>query len=703
MPPPAEAPAPVAVPFLDRDLSWLEFNRRVLHEALDDRTPLLERVKFLAIFSSNLDEWFMKRTARLKKGRPEDGAAALNGAAGLQQLVRYRQALEPLLAEQARVFTEVIRPELARHGVRLLSWPELDEGQRQAAAAYYHKQVFPVLTPLKVDLSHPFPFISNLSTSLGVFQRAPESDEKRFIRVKIPTNLPGWVALPAAAAGPPGQCFVRLLDVVANNLESLFPGMHILEVMPFRLTRNADIELDEEEDDDASSFADMVEEGLRQRRMEDPVRLEYGPAASPAMLTLLRGKLKLTEEDCYHLRAELDYSGLWTIAGLNHPELQAPPWTPAPPTFDEDEDVFTTIRQGDVLVHLPYESFDASVARFIRAAADDPHVQAIKMTVYRIGSDTPFIGALIRAAEAGKEVACLVEVTARFDELQNLRWADALDKVGIHVVYGVMGLKTHTKTALVVRKEADGLRCYAHIGTGNYHVKTARLYTDLGLFTCDPTLTGDVVNLFHFLTGGARGRTYHKLLVAPVNMRQRFLELIDREVAHLRAGRPARLIAKMNQLEDPAVCEALARASAAGLPIDLIVRGFCVLAPGAPGLTENVRVVSVVGRFLEHSRIYYFQNGSAGPAGGDFYVGSADWMRRNLSDRVEAITPVESGPLRERLWEILDVMLRDHRQAWDMKPDGSYVQRVPAAHGDGPEALGTHQYLMNLTRRRQAQ
>jgi polyphosphate kinase len=695
--------APATVPYLDRDLSWLEFNRRVLHEALDERTPLLERVKFLAIFSSNLDEWFMKRVERLKCGQAEDGAPRVNGAAADQHLARVRQAILPLLAEQARAFTEVIRPKLAQHGVRLLSWTDLDEGQRRAAVDYFRHNVFPLLTPLKVDPAHPFPFISNLSTSLGVFQRPPRSQETRFARVKIPAGLPQWVALPASADGQPGQCFVKLLDIIASNLEDLFPGMHTLEVMPFRVTRNADVELDEDEEGD--TLTELVEEGLRRRRLEAPVRLEYGPSVSQAMLTFLAGKLKLSERDLYHMPAEVDYSGLWAIAGLNRPGLRDPPWQPVVPLAlaDEDESIFTTIRQGDLLVHHPYESFDASVARFIRSAAEDPRVQALKMTVYRIGSDTPFIDALVRAAEAGKEVACLVEVTARFDEMQNLRWAQTLDKVGVHVVYGVVGLKTHSKAALVVRKEEDGLRCYAHVGTGNYHVKTARLYTDLGLMTCDPALTRDVVNLFHFLTGGARDRKYQKLLVAPVTMRQRFLELIEREVEHRKAGRPARLIAKMNQLEDSPMCEALVSASRAGLSIDLVIRGFCVLPPGVPGLTETVRVISVIGRFLEHSRIYYFQNGAESPVDGEFFIGSADWMRRNLSGRVEAIAPVQARPLRERLWGVLDVMLRDHRQAWDMQPDGSYVQRTPVAGGSGPETVGTQQALMDLTLRRQAE
>jgi polyphosphate kinase len=691
-----------AIPFLDRDLSWLEFNKRVLHEALDERTPLLERLKFLAIFSSNLDEWFMKRAEGLREAQPAGAVASANGAPAPNRLARVREAILPMLAEQAHVFTDVLRPELERHGIHLLDWSGLDERQRQAAATYFRKEVFAILTPLKVDPLHPFPFISNLSTSLGIMQRAPEASEPRFARVRIPQNVPYWLGLPASEAAP-GLCFVRLLDVIAHHLEELFPGMEVLEVVPFRVTRNAEVELEEEEA--GESFTDLIEEELRQRRLEDPVRLEHAAGASRALLTLLSSKLKLTEADLYPMLAEVDYSGLWGLVALNRPELHDPPWQPVAPAAlgDEDDDLFALLRKGDVLVHHPYESFDASVARFIRTAADDPKVQALKMTVYRIGSDTPFIDSLIRAAELGKQVACLVEITARFDEQQNLLWAEKLDRVGVHVIYGVMGFKTHCKVALAVRRDEDGLRCYAHVGTGNYHVKTARLYTDLGLFTCDPVLTGDVVNLFHFLTGGARGRTYHKLLVAPVTMRQRFLEMIEREIEHHRAGRPARVIAKLNQLEDREMCEALVRASRAGLSIDLIVRGFSVLPPGVPGATDNVRLISVIGRFLEHSRIYFFQNGSEDPVGGEFYIGSADWMRRNLSERVEAVTPVEAAPLRARLWEILDVMLRDHRQAWDMQPDGSYVQRQPPEGATGPEAVGTHQTLMDLTRRRQAE
>jgi polyphosphate kinase len=701
----ATATETAVLPLLDRDLSWLEFNRRVLHEALDPRTPLLERVKFLGIFNSNLDEYFMKRVGRLKHAIDNHAEPADAEADGpYQRLLRIRDAIRPMLAAQADVYTRVIRPELARHGVYLLAWADLDDGQRKAARDYFRRNVFPVLTPLAVDPGHPFPFISNMSTSLGITLRAPDSDENLFARVKVPDVFPQWVAIPGSASdGRPGtQSFVKLLDIIRNNLDDLFPGMTLLEVMPFRITRN--IEVEQDEDELSVNLAAEVEEELRQRRFQRSVRLEYGPPTSATQLQLLARKLNLGEADLYEMPAEIDYTGLFAIAGQNRPELHDRPWTPVipAPLADEDADIFAVIRAGDLLVHHPYESFDATVARFIRSAAADPKVLALKITVYRVGADTPLLDSLIHAAESGKQVACLVEVTARLDERQNLLMAHKLEKVGVHVVYGIVGLKTHAKTTLVVRRDDDGLRCYAHIGTGNYHVKNARIYTDLGLLTCDPVLTGDVVDLFHHLTGRSIKNDYARLLVAPINMRRRFLELIDREIEHRKAGRPARIVAKMNQLQDEAICAALVKASQAGLPIDLLVRGFCVLPPGVPGLTENVRIVSVIGRFLEHSRIYYFQNGHEDPLAGDYFIGSADWMERNLSDRVEAITPIELRPHRERLWEILQIMHRDHRQAWDMQPDGSYVQRTPPANADpgSPEALGTHQTLMNLTAKR---
>jgi polyphosphate kinase len=690
-------------PFLDRDLSWLEFNRRVLHEALDDRTPLLERVKFLSIFTSNLDEFFMKRIGRLKLLAEEGGLAHAEAQAA--HLLRIRETILPMLAAEADVYTRVLRPELARHGIHLLGWHELTDAQRQYAEQYYHRNVFPVLTPLAVDPGHPFPFISNLSTSLGVLLSPPGSQERLFARVKVPEAFPQWLPLPEERTDgrPPGQVtFVKLLDVIRHNLDDLFPGMVVVEVMPFRITRNAEVSLDE--DDPAESVAELVQEELRQRRFERAVRFEYGPDRSDTQVPMLLRKLDLTEADAYWMPAELDYTDLMPVAGLNRPELRDRPWVPVvPPALAGDDcDIFAVIRGGDLLVHHPYESFDASVGRFIRQAAEDPRVLALKMTVYRVGADTHFLDALTRAAESGKQVVCLVEVTARFDEQRNLQMARALEKAGVHVVYGVVGLKTHCKTTLVVRQDEDALRCYAHIGTGNYNVSTAKLYTDLGLFTCAPVLTEDVVNLFHYLTGRSRKRDYAELLVAPVNMRQRFLELIEREAEHCRAGRPGRIVGKMNQLQDPAICEALLRASQAGVEIDLIVRGFCTLRPGVPGVSDRIRILSVIGRFLEHSRIYYFANGSDDPLDGDYYIGSADWMTRNLSDRVEAVAPVGARPLRQRLWQILQIMLHDRRQAWDLRPDGPYVQRTPpAADGQpGPETQGTHATLMELTRQR---
>jgi polyphosphate kinase len=575
----------------------------------------------------------------------------------------------------------------------------LTEFQRNSADEYFRSNLFPVLTPLSVDPGHPFPFISNLSTSLGITLRPPESAEALFARVKVPDIFPQWLSLPEDRSnGQPGErrCFVRLLDLIRNNLDDLFPGMTIGEVMPFRVTRNAAVEADEEPPE---NLADMVEQEIWQRRFEKAVRLEFGRPASATQLQLLRRKLDLGEADLYEMPSELDFTDLFPIAALNRPELRDPCWQPVAPEAlaEPDSDIFALMRPGDLLVHHPYESFEATVDRFIRSAAEDPKVLALKMTVYRVGSETPFLDALIDAAEAGKQVACLVEVTAQFDEKPNLQLAQALEKAGVHVVYGLVGLKTHCKTTLVVRQDDDGLRCYAHIGTGNYHVKTARLYTDLGLFTSDPVLTGDVVNLFHYLTGRSLKRDYAKLLVAPVNMRDRFLALIDGEIEHRRAGRPCGILAKINQLEDRGICEALVRASQAGVEIDLMIRGLCVLRPGVPGMTDHIRISSVIGRFLEHSRIFYFRSGEEDPLVGSFFIGSADWMERNLSKRVEAIAPIESRALRERLWRILQVMRQDHRQAWDMQPDGSYVQRVPTCPdgGEGPESVGTHRVLMN--------
>lgn len=714
--------------FLNREFSWLEFNRRVLHEALDDRTPLLERVAFLAIFNSNLDEYFQKRVGGLKRQvAARVSMRSPDGLTAAEQISVIRQAVIPMLRLQADCFEQVIKPELTRNGIHLLKWDQLDDEQRGRASEFFRRNLFPVLTPLAVDPGHPFPFISNLSTSMGVLLKDPNEEEGParispanngdhpdaaspycFARVKVPAVLPGWVRLDADGAdNGEGHLFVNLEQIIRHNLDELFKGMKIIDAQPFRVTRNADVERDEE---DAEDLLELIEQELRDRRFAKAVRLEVSGDPSLPMNRLLAEQLDLREQEIYQMPGELEYTDLWAIHGLNKPELKNEPWKPVvPPRLtDTEADIFSIIRAGDVLVHHPYESFGASVERFIHAASTDPKVIAIKLTLYRTSGDSPFIPDIIRAAEAGKQVVCLVELKARFDEERNVQLAQRLEKAGVHVVYGVVGLKTHTKTSLVVRHEADGMRCYAHIGTGNYHSKTASLYTDLSLFTADPLITRDLVELFHYLTGMSQERDFKKLLIAPTNLRARLVGMIEREMEHCKAwhsrggdpddpNRPT-IIAKMNSLEDRATIRKLYEASQAGVRIKLIVRGFCTLRPGVPGLSDNITVQSVIGRFLEHSRIFYFHNDDGGDGAAEYYIGSADWMYRNLDNRVECVTPITEPALQARLKQILDIMLADRRQAWDMQPDGIYVQRQPDPN-DPESDIGTHQRLMNLARK----
>jgi polyphosphate kinase len=674
--------------WLDRDLSWLEFNRRVLQEALDDRNRLLERMKFLAIFASNLDEFFMKRMSLLRPSS-EDTSHAAGQRRDL--LGRRREAIVELLAEQAACYVDVVRPQLAEQGIHLVEWADLDEEQRQEASSVFESQIYPVLTPLSLDAAHPFPYVSNLSTSWAFRLADPVNGESVLVRVKVPRELPQWLRL-RAGVGAATRVFVGIEQVIAANAERLFPGMRVESASLFRVCRDAEVELEE----DGESKRALVERELQQRRFEPVVRLEVQPDADSAMVGELMQRFALTPDDVFEMPGLLDYTTLFEIAGLEDAPLRDPPWTPLPPVGLEagEGDIFSAIRAGDILLHQPYDSFLAGVERFIREAADDPLTVSIKMTVYRVGDDTPFVQSLIRAAEAGKQVACVIELNARFDEARNLHWSRELEQVGAHVMFGVTGLKTHSKTALVVRKEESGMRAYAHIATGNYHTRTARLYEDVGLLTTDPVITRDVVTLFHFLTGRSRTPSFATLAVAPMHMRARFVELIEREIEHHAAGRPAAIVCKMNQLEDAEICLQLCRASQAGVPVDLIVRGLCCLAPGVPGWTENVRVRSIVGRFLEHSRIFYFAAGSVDPLEGEFLIGSGDWMRRNLSDRVEAAVPIRERRLRARLWEILQVCLDDRRNAWELRPDGSYLQLMPT--DDGPGAEGTHATMMRL-------
>lgn len=670
-------------PFVHRDLSWLEFNARVLAQAEDGRVPLLERARFLDIFTSNLDEFFMKRV-----GLAHRTAGA--GEPGLRAALRTR--VLGLLERRAACFAG-LRVELARAGIHLLSWKDLTRRPRQAALEWFHRDAFPVLTPLAVDPGHPFPLVSSLSTSLGLLLRGPEgADRPLFARVKVPSSLPSWVPVERADGE---QAFVALHELVGESLPELFPGMEVVARMPFRVTRSVELQRDP---DDVEDLLETVTEELRERRFAPVVRLEHGARPDERILRFLRSELELGADDVYAEPGEwIDYTTLRSIADLPRPALRWPPWVPvAPPAFADPElDVFAVIRARDVLVHHPYESFHASVLQFIEDAATDPRVLALKMTLYRTGRDSPFVPLLVRAAENGKQVVCLVELKARLDEARNIAVARELERAGVHVVYGLVGLKTHCKLALVVRAEADGVRSYAHVGTGNYHAQTANLYTDLGLFTCREELVGDVVRLFNHLTGRSVGQPYRRLLVAPETMKKEFLARIEREAVNASKGRPARIVAVMNQLEDRDLCLALCAASDAGVKIDLLVRGFCVLRPGLEGLTERVRVVSILGRFLEHSRVYHFANGHEDPLDGEFFLGSADWMRRNLEARIETVAPVEDRALKGRLWGILTTMLADRRLGWEMQPDGTYVQRTPA---DAEAESGSHAQFMAQAR-----
>ena len=658
---PTRAEAPL--PYINRELSWLEFNARVLHEARDQRNPLLERVKFLTIFAGNLDEFFQVRVAGLRQ-QVQAGKAALSpdGRTAEDQLAAIRERVLALTADHSRTSLDV-RAALALEGIEIVDYAAIPQ-HHQPLRERFLEEIFPVLTPLAVDPGHPFPYISTLSLSIAVGLRDPESGERRFARVKVPQILPRLIVVEPSR-------FVLIDQVIEANLDALFLGMEIIDHHLFRVTRNADLAIEEDEADDLLL---AIEEELRRRRFGEAVRLEVERSMPPTTRRLLLDGLGLRENDAYEVSGMLDLTGLGQLMDLDRPDLKVAPWAPVtpprlvPPDEDEPADVFAAIRAGDVLVHHPYESFAASVERFIAQAAEDPDVLTIKQTLYRTSGDSPIVQSLIQAAERGKQVVVLVEIKARFDEEANIVWARKLERAGAHVVYGLVGLKTHSKTSLVVRREGSGLRRYVHIGTGNYNPRTARLYVDLGLLTARPEIGADVTDLFNVLTGLSRQHSFRRLLVAPHSLRSRFLELVAREVEHARVGHDARIILKLNAIVDVAVIEALYEAAQAGVRIELIVRGACSLQPGVPGLSERVRVRSIIGEFLEHSRIWGFANG--GDA--EWYIGSADLMDRNLDRRVEAVVPVEDAEARNRLAGIVEVLLADDRRSWQLLPDGTW-------------------------------
>jgi polyphosphate kinase len=648
---------------INRELAWIEFNARVLFEARDARNPLLERVKFLAIFAANLDEFFQIRVSGLRR-QVQAGASPYtsDGMTPAQQLDAIRDRVRDLISEHAAIWAG-IRTELAAEGVEILDYDDVPE-HHATLRRRFHDEIFPVLTPLAVDPGHPFPYISTLSLSIAVGLRDPETGDQRFARVKIPPILP---RLFAVARGK----FVLLDQVIEANLDELFRGMEILETHLFRVTRDADISLEEDEADDLLL---AIEEEVRRRRFGEAVRLEVERSMPDVTRAILVKGIGILDEDCFDVAGMLDLTALWQLVDLDRPDLKGPVHIPAvpvhllPPADDEPADVFAAIRAGDILIHHPYESFTASVERFVTQAAIDPDVLTIKQTLYRTSGDSPIVQALIAAAERGKQVVVLVEIKARFDEANNIVWARKLERAGAHVVYGVVGLKTHSKVLLVVRREGHGLRRYVHIGTGNYNSKTARLYVDLGLLTCREELGADVTDLFNTLTGLSRQRVFRRLLVAPITLRSRFLELVEREIAFAKAGQDARIVLKVNSLVDQQIIESLYEASRAGVAVDLIIRGACSLVPGLPGWSEHIRVRSVIGEFLEHSRVFMFTNGGRH----EWYIGSADLMERNLDRRIEVVTPVEDHEARARLGRIVDVMLADDRRSWQMSANGHW-------------------------------
>lgn len=699
--------------FFDRELSWLKFNKRVLELAQDEDLPIIERASFAAIFANNLDEFFMVRVAGLK--RRIDTGIAVTAASGLsprQQLRAISEQAHRLQDEHAHYMIDHILPDLAKEQIVLLSWDKLTAAEQERLSRYYRQQVFPVLTPLAVDPAHPFPYISGGSINLAVLVENPASGKSHFARVKIPGNLNRLVPVDDMTDDDATNVrygFITMENLIIAHLESLFPGMIIKEARSFRVTRNEDIDVEE---DDAENLLNAMEKELLRRRFGPPIRLEISDETSPFLSQLLADQLRVSADEVYRLPAPLDATVLFELGGIDRPDLKYRSFVPttnrqiAEVESSRAQDIFAAIRERDILLHHPYDSFSTSVQAFLAQAAADPKVLAIKQTLYRTSSNSPIIDALIDAAHAGKQVLALVEIKARFDEDANIAWARKLERAGVHVVYGIVGLKTHCKLSLVVRQEADGLRRYCHVGTGNYNPKTARIYTDLGLLTCDPVVGQDMTRLFNQLSGYAPKSSFHRLLVAPRTVRSGLIQRIRREEDAARAGKEAWIKIKVNSIVDEKTIDALYRASQAGVKIDIVERGICALKPGVPGLSENIRVRSILGRFLEHSRIYSFANSDGpqigeGPAAGpEVWIGSADLMHRNLDRRVEALVRITAPEQIDELIKYVDLQMADSTTSWHMAADGTYVRH--AKDEEGRPLVDSQEYLIKKHTRRPA-
>ena len=699
--------------FFDRELSWLKFNKRVLELAQDEDLPIIERASFAAIFANNLDEFFMVRVAGLK--RRIDTGIAVTAASGLsprQQLRAISEQAHRLQDEHAHYMIDHILPDLAKEQIVLLSWDKLTAAEQERLSRYYRQQVFPVLTPLAVDPAHPFPYISGGSINLAVLVENPASGKSHFARVKIPGNLNRLVPVDDMTDDDATNVrygFITMENLIIAHLESLFPGMIIKEARSFRVTRNEDIDVEE---DDAENLLNAMEKELLRRRFGPPIRLEISDETSPFLSQLLADQLRVSADEVYRLPAPLDATVPFELGGIDRPDLKYRSFVPttnrqiAEVESSRAQDIFAAIRERDILLHHPYDSFSTSVQAFLAQAAADPKVLAIKQTLYRTSSNSPIIDALIDAAHAGKQVLALVEIKARFDEDANIAWARKLERAGVHVVYGIVGLKTHCKLSLVVRQEADGLRRYCHVGTGNYNPKTARIYTDLGLLTCDPVVGQDMTRLFNQLSGYAPKSSFHRLLVAPRTVRSGLIQRIRREEDAARAGKEAWIKIKVNSIVDEKTIDALYRASQAGVKIDIVERGICALKPGVPGLSENIRVRSILGRFLEHSRIYAFANSDGpqigeGPAAGpEVWIGSADLMHRNLDRRVEALVRITAPEQIDELIKYVDLQMADSTTSWHMAADGTYVRH--AKDEEGRPLVDSQEYLIKKHTRRPA-